>query len=60
VVRRRMPPARRRRAAPAATRGSGERGSGAAGVTVTVREAVVRAVPERWVVPVTEARARTG
>jgi len=55
-----MPPTRRRRAAPVAMRGSGERGLGAAGATVTVREAVVRAVRERWVVPATEAWARTG
>jgi hypothetical protein len=56
----RRDPARRRTAAVPAIRGSGERGRGAAGPTVTVREAVVRAVRERWVVPATVAWTRTG
>jgi hypothetical protein len=73
VVRvRRRTPARRRMAAAPARRASGERGPAGAGVTVTAREAVVRAVRERWVVravravrerwvvPATEAWAWTG
>jgi hypothetical protein len=55
VMRMRRKPARRRRAAAPAMRGSGEWGWGAAVTIVTVREAVVRAVRERWVVPATEA-----
>jgi hypothetical protein len=56
----RMRPPKRRMATLAAIKGSGERGWGAAGATVTVRVAVVRAVRERWAVPVTEAWTRRG
>jgi hypothetical protein len=57
----RREPARRRTAVAPAIRGSGERGLGAAGVTVTVREAAVRAVCGlRWVVPLTEASTWRG
>jgi hypothetical protein len=46
----RREPARRRRAAAPAMRGSGERGWGAAGPIVTVRETVVGVLRGRWVV----------